>query len=121
VLRLWSDQLGVFSHGTAMSLHELSDLLPDHIHMTLPESQRGRKRQTPPGLVLHFADLEDWAWHGNVPLTTPGRSLLDCVDSAMNPDLLEQGLNQAIQRGLLDPEVVVQIQKRLRQLRGLTP
>ena len=116
---LWSNQLGVFSHSTAMSLHELSDLLPDHIHITLPESQRGRKREVPPGLVLHFADLgpQDRAWYGNVPVTSPRRTLLDCVAYALNPDLLDQALEQAVQRGLLDVASITQISKGIEKLK----
>ena len=33
---LWSDRAGVFSHDTALALHNLSDALPAHLHMTLP-------------------------------------------------------------------------------------
>lgn len=36
VLWLWADQTGVFSHATALALHDLSDVLPSRVHMTLP-------------------------------------------------------------------------------------
>src|SRR3989475_10509178 len=35
-LWLWSDRAGVFSHETALMLHELSDVLPARAHLTLP-------------------------------------------------------------------------------------
>jgi len=76
VLWLWSRRLGVFSHSTALSLHELSELLPDRVHLTLPLSEERRQRQTPAGLTVHYADLQegDRRWFECVPVTTPGPS-----------------------------------------------
>ena len=33
---LWTTQLGVFSHVTALALHDLSDALPARHHVTVP-------------------------------------------------------------------------------------
>ena len=41
-LWLWSDQLGVFTHETALSLHQLSDVLPSRVHLTVPRSSDSR-------------------------------------------------------------------------------
>jgi predicted transcriptional regulator of viral defense system len=113
ILWLWSEQLGVFSHSTALSLHELSDLMPERIHMTLPESQRGRQRELPAGLLIHHADLsdQDRAWYGSVPVTSPRRTLLDCVAYGLSPNLLRQALEQAVTRGLLDVASITVIAK----------
>ena len=120
VLWLWSEQRGVFSHGTALSLHELSDLLPERIHLTLPESQRGRRRVLPPGLVLHYCEVpeQDRAWYGGIPLTSPKRTLLDCVEDSLSPELLTQALDQAVARGLLDVDSITQITRGLAALQG---
>src|SRR5690349_16449602 len=40
---LWSERVGIISHHTALSLHGLSDLLPSHVHLTLPEASRSRR------------------------------------------------------------------------------
>ena len=40
---LWSEQAGVVSHQTALSLHGLSDVLPAQVHLTLPEAWRRRR------------------------------------------------------------------------------
>ncbi|NJK32853.1 MAG: hypothetical protein HC927_10835 [Deltaproteobacteria bacterium] len=118
ILWLWSGRLGVFSHGTALSLHELSDLLPDRVHMTLPESQRKRLRKTPPGLMLHYRDLaeSEHEWHGNIPVTSPRRTLLDGVADALSPDLLRQALEQAVERGLLDVASITEIARGIDEL-----
>lgn len=119
VLWLWSDQLGVFSHSTALSLHELSDLLPDRIHLTLPESERGRRRGTPAGLVLHYGDIPEHqrGWYGGVPVTSPKRTLLDCVADSLNPEMLEQALEQAVARGMLDVETITELAKGIERLK----
>src|SRR4051812_35498791 len=54
VLWLWSEQQGVFSHQTALSLYELSDVLPLQVHLTLPASWRKRRLRVPEGLLLYF-------------------------------------------------------------------
>lgn len=116
---LWSEQLGVFSHATALSLHGLSDLLPERVHMTLPESQRERRRTVPRGLLLHYADLpdEDRSWHGSVPLTTPRRTLLDCMADFLSPEFLEQALEQAVERGLLDVDTVATVAQGIQAMK----
>src|SRR5688572_272734 len=63
---LWSEQAGVLSHQTALSLHGLSDVLPAQIHLTLPAAWRRRRFRVPPGVVLHHGDIssEDRSWFG---------------------------------------------------------
>src|SRR5947208_17160390 len=39
-LWLWSDRAGIFSHETALMLHELSDILPARAHLTRSEERR---------------------------------------------------------------------------------
>src|SRR6266705_2747171 len=46
---------GVYSHQTALSLHDLSDVMPAKLHMTVPRNFR-RNSKIPRVLVLHFAD-----------------------------------------------------------------
>jgi predicted transcriptional regulator of viral defense system len=37
-LWLWAERAGVFSHETALYLHQLSDVLPRQVHLTLRSS-----------------------------------------------------------------------------------
>ena len=103
VLWLWSEQAGVFSHETALSLHDLSDVLPSKVHLTLPVSWRRRRLRVPAGLVLHFADVEsaDRSSFSAVPVTAPLRTIGDCIEAHVAPGLVRQAILQARQRGLI--------------------
>jgi predicted transcriptional regulator of viral defense system len=100
---LWSERAGVISHQTALALHELSDVLPAQVHLTLPRAWRSRRFRVPAGIVLHHADVspEERAWIGPVPVTSARRSLNDCAREGMSPDLLRQAAQQALRRGLV--------------------
>lgn len=100
---LWSEQAGVFSHETALALHDLSDSLPNKVHLTMPASWRQRRLRVPAGLVLHFADVaeRDRTSFGPVPVTAPLRTLSDCVEANLAPGLLDQAASQARRRGLI--------------------
>jgi predicted transcriptional regulator of viral defense system len=99
---LWSEQSGVFSHQTALFLHQLSDVLPVRAHLTLPSNWRRRRFRVPPGVVLHHADVAEVerGWVGAVPVTAPLRALVDCATTKLSPDLLEQAIREALSRGL---------------------
>jgi predicted transcriptional regulator of viral defense system len=118
---LWSEQAGVISHQTALSLHQLSDVLPAQVHMTLPGDWRHRRFRTPEGIVLHFADVpkSSRTWVGPVPVTTVPRTLNDCAHAALSPDLLGQGARQALQRGLATKAELADVTEALRPFGGI--
>jgi len=105
---LWSDRLGVFSHETALVLHDLSDALPTKQHMTVPSAWERRRLSVPVNLVLHFADLaeDERAWKGPLPITTPLRTIADCTAASSPTDLVKQAANQGVKRGLFTREDV---------------
>ena len=94
---------GSFSHQTALSLHELSDLNPARLHMTVPRTFR-RNSSIPNILVLHHADLADADVQTGpgYRFTSPLRTLIDLIDEkAVEEDQLMHAIKQAIDRGLL--------------------
>lgn len=105
---LWSknrDEVieGVYSHQTALTLYELSDLNPAKLHMTVPTHFR-RNSEFPAILVLHYADLAS----GDVEVaqgfryTRPLRSILDLIEADnVERAFLRQALRQALYRGLI--------------------
>ena len=101
-LWLWSEQQGVFSHDTALMLHDLSDALPAKRHMTVPPVWSKRRLRLPKGLVLHFANVPKAAmtWLGPVPITTPLRTVIDCTLDHVAEDFVRQATHQGTRRKL---------------------
>jgi predicted transcriptional regulator of viral defense system len=122
IVWLWSDQAGVFSHQTALALHELSDALPAKVHITLPAAWAGRRLKTPTGVVVHHGDVPkaDRAWFGPVPVTSPRRTLLDSARDHVSPELLQQAARQATKRGLVVKRDLVEVRRALRSFGGAT-
>jgi predicted transcriptional regulator of viral defense system len=116
VFWLWSNRTGVFSHETALALHQLSDALPAKAHLTLPSSWKSRRLKVPTGLVLHFSDIEDVdrAWAGAVQVTTPARTLNDCAMSGVSPELVQQAIEEGVDRGLFTESMVEPASEYLR-------
>ena len=109
---LWSGRQGVFSHETALMLHELSDALPARVYMTLPSSWSTRRLRIPSELRVHFADVsdKDRTWRENIPLTSVQRTIEDCVRDGVTPELVEKALEQAVERGLINRRVARRIE-----------
>lgn len=99
---LWTGKEGVFSHESALLLHDLSDALPNVLVLTVPTSWATRRRKTPPGIELHIADLRDdeVKWIDAVPVTTPLRTVLDCTRAGASPELVDAAVHQAFARGM---------------------
>lgn len=118
---LWSERAGVLSHQTALVLHDLSDVLPARVHLTLPSAWRRRRLRVPADVVLHHADLpqEDRSWVGPVPTTTPRRTLTDCAHDGFPPELLRQAARQALRRGLVARVDLDDVEEALRPFGGL--
>ena len=115
---------GAYSHQTALSLHNLSDVMPAKLHMTVPKNFR-RNSEIPRVLVLHFADLppsDMGAVHG-VRVTKAMRTILDLLDSGEVPlATLRQALREGLRRGLIRRSEIVEARKHFaggRKLRTL--
>ncbi|HET7503277.1 MAG TPA: type IV toxin-antitoxin system AbiEi family antitoxin domain-containing protein [Kofleriaceae bacterium] len=102
-LWLWSEELGVFSHETALALHELSDALPARVHMTVPRAW-SRHHVAPRLLMLHRANIpaDERTWVGSIPVTSVARTLRDVLDEGIDPDLLTQAVAEAKARRLVE-------------------
>jgi predicted transcriptional regulator of viral defense system len=119
---LWSEQAGVLSHQTALSLHGLSDVLPAQVHLTLPAAWARRRFRVPAGVVLHHADVApvEREWFGPVPATGASRTLRDCARSGLSPELLRQAAQQALSRGLVAERELGEVAVALEPFGGLT-
>ncbi len=106
---------GVYSHQTALSLHDLSDVMPAKLHMTVPRRFR-RNSEIPCVLALHFADLPQrgiGVAHG-VRVTRPMRTILDLlVEGEVPPSTLRQALREGLRRGLIRRTEVAEAKRHL--------
>ncbi len=105
---LWSRNLdgevqGVWSHETALEIHELSDVMPAKMHMTVPKHFR-KWAVIPKNLVLHFAELskvEVIAQQGYL-VTNPLRTIVDIAEEGkLSVDLIVQAIQDALRKGVI--------------------
>jgi predicted transcriptional regulator of viral defense system len=112
---------GVYSYQTALSLHDLSDIMPAKLHMTVPRNFR-RNSKIPRVLVLYFADLTESdmrAAHG-VRVTKPMRTILDLLaDGEVSPATLRQALREGLRRGLIRRSEIAVARKHLAESKQL--
>lgn len=105
---LWSRNIvdvpqGIWSHETALDIHELSDVMPSKMHMTVPLDFR-RRKEPPKVLRLHRGVLEDSdvEKRQGYKVTTPLRTIIDCVTEGNVADnFIAQAVQQALARGLV--------------------
>jgi predicted transcriptional regulator of viral defense system len=104
-LTLWSRNQknipqAVVSHESALVLHELTELLPSRIHLTVPPRFR---KPAPSGCVIHKASLstDDIEERAGFRVTTPLRTLLDATAGDVSQEQLEKAVRQALSRGLI--------------------
>lgn len=99
---LWTGRRGVLSHETALDLHELCDVNPSAIHLTVPTGFRTRKR-APATYRLHRFDLlrEEVARHEGIPIVTVHRAILGGIEEALGWQLIDQAIHTARVRGLI--------------------
>jgi predicted transcriptional regulator of viral defense system len=106
---------GVLSHETALSLHELSDVDPAKVHITVPAYFRVQ-RAIPGYLVVHRGELppgEVTRLEG-MPITTPARTIRDCIQAHLGPALITQAIDEARRAGMLDTVAAEALDRELR-------
>jgi predicted transcriptional regulator of viral defense system len=116
---LWSrnrtgEPEGVYSHQTALSIHELSDVNPTKLHMTVPTTFR-RRAKLPKILVLHRASLneKEVEQRQGFAVTRPLRAIADLVAAeSVSRDIVEQALTEGRQRGLLSVREVAELRRQ---------
>lgn len=104
---------GVYSHQTALTLHDLSDLMPAKLHMTVPRNFR-RNSEIPRVLILYFADLpqSDIGVAHGVRVTRPMRTILDVLAGGEEPlAILWQAVREGLRRGLIRRNEIAEARK----------
>lgn len=114
--------VGVYSHQTALSLHELSDVMPGKLHMTVPPNFR-RNTDVPRVLVLHKASLqpENAEEREGYRVVTPIWAIVHLlIEGSEDRSQLHRALREALKRGLVTRRQIDQIplRKELHALLG---
>ena len=94
---------GIYSHQTALSMFDISDIMPEKLHMTVPPNFR-RHSKIPKVLFLHRGDItskeiEEREGYG---VTKPARTIVDLiVNESVSVDIIQQAYKESKKRGLL--------------------
>jgi hypothetical protein len=119
IYTLWSrnragEPEGVYSHQTALSIHELSDVNPARLHMTVPSAFR-RSAKVPKILVLYRASLneKDVEQRQGFAVTRPLRAIADLVTvESVSHDIVEQALAEGRQRGMITIREMAELRRQ---------
>ena len=93
----------VWSHETALDIHDLSDVMPAKMHMTVPQEFR-RNQDMPKHLIIHYGNLsaQDIEVRQGYRVTTPLKTIIDVVNEQRTSlDQIELAIQQALERGLI--------------------
>ncbi len=104
---------GFYSHETALSIFELSDIMPSKLNMTVPKKFR-RHSKIPEILILHRKNvsLEEIELRAGYGVTKPGRTIVDIIqDESVSLDIVKQAYTEAKKRGLLQDSDFEQYKK----------
>jgi predicted transcriptional regulator of viral defense system len=98
----WTLGRGVISHDSALVLHELADVNPPRIHLTVPRDNNPRAA----GGELYrvhrrqLADTDITSTNG-IPVTTVARTIRDCLAAGTDPYQLRVAIDRAEADGRL--------------------
>jgi predicted transcriptional regulator of viral defense system len=100
----------VVSHESALDLLDLSDVVPDAVHILIPRKRRWLSSR--PGVIVHttmhpLLPNEVMTKNG-IRLTEPMRTILDAAETGTASEQIILAIEQAVARGWIDA-------KRLRQ------
>jgi predicted transcriptional regulator of viral defense system len=92
----------IVSHESALELQDLSDVIPEAVHLTVPRSERGIRPRA--GVRLHTSEDPPRGTEvhqiAGLPVTGPERSIFDALESGAQPEQIEMAIQQALGRGL---------------------
>jgi predicted transcriptional regulator of viral defense system len=96
----------VVSHESALALHNLSDIVPDAVHVTVPRARRYLSGL--PGVCLHTSARppakSEVVEREGIQVTAPVRTILDVADAGAGPEQVQMAIRQAVRRALVLPE-----------------
>jgi predicted transcriptional regulator of viral defense system len=95
----------VVSHESALELYDLSDVIPNAVHITLPRAKRGQRARAGVRfhMLTHPPGADEIRRVDGVLATTPERTIVDSLEAGTQPEQIELAIQQALERGLTTP------------------
>jgi predicted transcriptional regulator of viral defense system len=95
----------IVSHETALALHDLSDVIPNAVHLTVPRAKRNLPKI--PDVRIHTTtrtlEPADIVTRLGIRMTSVARTIADSAEVGTAPEQVEMAIRQAIQRGVTTP------------------
>lgn len=99
------------SYESALSIYDLSDVLPGEAHVTVPRTASRRRK----GIRLHTNQLspDEIITREGLPVTTVARTISDLAASNLPEEQVSQAIQEALSRGLITrEELLTQAERR---------
>lgn len=114
--------VAVVSHESALDLHDLSDVIPNAVHLTVPRSIRNLPKL--PGVKIHTTtrafDTGEVVTREGMRVTSVARTIVDAADRGTGPEQIEMAVRQALRQGLTSRKRLEKaISTRSRRVRDL--
>jgi len=114
--------VAVVSHESALDLHDLSDVIPNAVHLTVPRSKRHHPDL--PGVKVHTTirplPATDVSEREGIRVTAVARTIMDAAEYGTGPEQIEMAIKQALRRGLTThPRLEHAASDRSRRVRDL--
>lgn len=100
----------VVGFQTALYIYELSDIIPDEIHLILPPNASRRRE----GIRVHTTQIEkkDIAYFEGFAITTVARTIVDCAFSHIEDEQIRLAIFQSLRRGITNQDALIEESKR---------
>lgn len=101
--------VGAYSYLTALSFYDLSEVIPQKLHMTVPTSLRINKK-IPEVLILHkeSINMEDLEFMRGYAVTKVHKTLLDLAKTEMmEKEHFAESIMQALKKGYISKNFVL--------------
>jgi predicted transcriptional regulator of viral defense system len=101
---VWTNYRGAISHESAPAVHDLSDVIPNRVHVTVP----GRFHRTTAPVIVHLSGLpeDEVETRDGFRVTTPARSIVDAAFGGTDPSQVQRAVREALDRAVATPEEI---------------
>lgn len=115
---LSAGQHAVVAFQTALYVYDLSDIIPDEIHLILPPTSSRRRT----GIRVHTTQLnpKDITHFEGFPITTVDRTIVDCAFAHVDDEQIRIAIFQSLRRGMITKQkLIIQSRNRPARVQGL--